>query len=168
MAISAAIIGTAFALDRSVKPGFPDRVPEVLIEEPGEAFGGATLLIGGTATLATYGAAFNRAGALQSAKRLGLAMGATTATVWAIKYATQRERPDGSDHFSFPSGHTAVAFAAASVLDRQYGRTVGWLAYGAAAMAGEARIADNHHYLSDVVAGAVLGRLIGRLVTLDR
>jgi hypothetical protein len=35
----------------------------------------------------------------------------TTALVQPIKYATHRERPDGSDFKSFPSGHAAVTFA---------------------------------------------------------
>jgi len=167
-AVSAALLGGAFALDHSVHPGFTDQGPGFLIEEPGEATGGATLLFGGTAALAAEGLAVHDHGSLESAKDLGLALAATSGVVTLLKLATHRERPDGSNRLSFPSGHTAVAFAAATVIDRRYGGVAGWLAYGAAAAAGEARLADDHHYLSDVVAGALIGHFIGRLVTKSR
>lgn len=167
-AVSAALLGGAFALDHAVHPGFPDEGPGFLVEEPGEATGGATLLFGGTAALAAEGLALHKHGSLETAKDLGLALAATSGFVTLLKLATHRERPDRSDDLSFPSGHTAVAFAAATVIDRRYGGVAGWLAYAAAAAAGEARLADDHHYLSDVVAGALIGRLIGRLVTKSR
>jgi len=96
---------------------------------------------------------------------LGIALTASSVAVTLVKLVTHRERPDGSNYMSFPSGHATVAFAAATVLQRRYGGIVGWISYGAAAAAGEARIADDHHYLSDVVAGALLGHFIGRWVT---
>jgi membrane-associated phospholipid phosphatase len=162
---SAFLLGTAFALDPSVRPGFPDTMPGVLAEEPGETTGDAYFLFGGTAALAAEGLLFHHPYSVETAKKLGIALTASSAAVTLLKLATHRERPDGSNAMSFPSGHTTVAFAAATVLQRQYGGIVGWLSYGAAAAAGEARIADNHHYLSDVVAGALLGHFIGRWVT---
>lgn len=167
--ISAGLIGAAFALDDVIPPGQPaedgDRPPGTYVEEPGEVFGAAPFLLGSTAALAVQGATFHQPRSLQTAKELTLAMAGTTAVCWAIKLATQRERPDGSNNYSFPSGHSAVVFSAATVLDRRYGGMVGWAAYGAAAFAAEARVADAHHYFSDVVAGAIIGRLIGRFVT---
>jgi membrane-associated phospholipid phosphatase len=66
---------------------------------------------------------------------------------------------------SFPSGHTAVAFAAATVVaDRLRGRWAGRLAYGAATMTAFARINNDKHWFSDVVFGALLGRFAGKLV----
>ena len=41
---------------------------------------------------------------------------------------------------------------------------VGATAYGVAALVGYARMAHDAHYLSDVVAGAVIGTTIGKLV----
>ncbi|MGH7681766.1 MAG: phosphatase PAP2 family protein, partial [Candidatus Eiseniibacteriota bacterium] len=114
---------------------------------------------------AIQGATFGNPKSLRTAKELGLAMAGSTAVGWSIKVVSQRERPDGSDNYSFPSGHSAVAFSAATVLDRRYGGMVGWAAYGAAALVAESRVADDHHYLSDVVTGAIIGRLIGRFVT---
>ena len=167
--ISAAIVGVGFALDSSVQGEFPDLAPDTtpaaMVEVPGEVFGAAPFLLGGTALLAADGVAFKHPKSLQTAKELGLAMGASTLVGWSIKLVTQRERPDGSNHYSFPSGHAAVTFAAATVIDRRYGGAAGWLAYGAATLASEARVADDHHYLSDVVAGAIIGRLIGRFIT---
>lgn len=163
-AIAVGLIGAAFALDGSVKRDGMDEGPGEVIEEPGEVAGAGQFVFGGTAVLGAIGLVTGNAEALHTAKDLAVALTATSAAVWALKYTTHRERPDGSNYYSFPSGHTAVAFAAASVIDKRYGGVAGWGAYTAAALAGEARIADNHHYLSDVVAGAVLGTVIGHLV----
>jgi membrane-associated phospholipid phosphatase len=79
-----------------------------------------------------------------------------------LKYATQRERPDGENRHSFPSSHTAAAFATASVLQDGYGWKIGAPAYALAAYVGAARVVHNKHYLSDVVFGATLGLAGGR------
>jgi membrane-associated phospholipid phosphatase len=162
---SAALIGGAFMLDHAVHPGFPDSGPSGAAEEPGEFTGSAPVVFGGTAALAVGGLAFHNPGTVRTARDLAAALALTSVGVWALKLTTHRERPDGSNAYSFPSGHSATAFAAATVLDRRYGGLVGWAAYGAAALAAEARVADSHHYLSDVVAGAILGHFIGRFVT---
>ena len=86
--------------------------------------------------------------------------------VQAIKFAAQRERPDQSDHLSFPSGHSASAFATAGVLQRHYGWKVGLPATVAAAYVATARVHDNRHYLSDVIFGAAMGLAAERTVTL--
>ncbi|HEX7078260.1 MAG TPA: phosphatase PAP2 family protein [Candidatus Eisenbacteria bacterium] len=164
-AVSAALLGGAFALDHTVRPGWSDQGGGRFVEEPGETFGGATLLVGVTLGLGAEGAAFHHPSAFRTAKELAWAGAGATIAVTALKEVTRRERPDGSDRLSFPSGHATAAFAAATVVARERGGAIGWLAYGAAATAGYARVADRHHYLSDVVAGAILGRLIGRLVT---
>ena len=89
----------------------------------------------------------------------------TTALVQPIKYATQRERPDGSDTLSFPSGHAAVTFAGATVLERHLGWRKAFLAYAAATYVAASRLHDNRHYLSDVAFGAAVGTIAGRTVT---
>ena len=67
---------------------------------------------------------------------------------------------------SFPSGHTTVVFAAATVFAKEYGNTtlVPILAYGAATLVGISRVVENAHWTTDVVAGAALGYLSGRLI----
>jgi membrane-associated phospholipid phosphatase len=114
--------------------------------------------------------------------------GAAIETV--IKYLTGRQRPSYYDpvtgqnshvfrgpftHFlkkdngsfeSFPSGHTTVAFAAATVFAMEYReyRLVPIIAYGAATAIGLSRIVQNQHWASDVLVGAALGFLTGRQV----
>jgi membrane-associated phospholipid phosphatase len=55
--------------------------------------------------------------------------------------------------------------AVATVLDREYDGVVPWVAYGATALVGAGRVVGNRHWFSDVMAGAVIGRFFGRLVT---
>lgn len=82
----------------------------------------------------------------------------------ALKHVTGRVRPDGSDNFSFPSGHTSNAVAWATVVEHHYGPRLGIPAYVAAGLIGASRLEKNAHHLSDVVAGASLGYVIGRTV----
>lgn len=82
----------------------------------------------------------------------------------AIKYASYRLRPDGSNHLSFPSGHTSNAFAWATVANHHYGPKLGVPAYLFAALIGVGRMEKNVHWLSDVVGGASMGYLVGRTV----
>jgi len=88
----------------------------------------------------------------------------TAAYTTAIKYPTQRERPDGSDRLSFPSGHTSNAFAWATVAAHHYGWKIGVPSYAFATLMGIARLEKNSHYLTDVVAAAGLGYVCGRTV----
>ena len=81
-----------------------------------------------------------------------------------LKVAVGRERPNGQDNKSFPSGHTSNSFALAAVAERHYGWKVGVPAYVLAAVVGASRIQQDKHYLSDVVAGATLGYIVGRTV----
>jgi hypothetical protein len=81
-----------------------------------------------------------------------------------IKFATQRERPDGSDHHSFPSGHASVTFATATVIERHLGWRKSIVGYAIASYVAMSRIHDNKHYLSDVVFGAAVGSIAGRTV----
>jgi membrane-associated phospholipid phosphatase len=81
-----------------------------------------------------------------------------------LKVAVGRPRPDGSDNQSFPSGHASNAFALATVANAHFGAKVGIPAYLAASAIGIARIEKNVHNLSDVLAGATLGYIVGRTV----
>lgn len=65
--------------------------------------------------------------------------------------------------YSFPSGHTATVFAAAVVL--VYGSPgIGLLALLAAVLVGFGRMATGVHYPTDVIAGALLGSIVGVVV----
>jgi membrane-associated phospholipid phosphatase len=85
--------------------------------------------------------------------------------VQPLKFATHRERPDGSNYQSFPSGHAAITFAAAAVIERHLGWKHSMWAYGIASYVAASRLHDNKHYLSDVVFGAAVGSIAGRTVT---
>ncbi|MDE6151354.1 MAG: phosphatase PAP2 family protein [Prevotella sp.] len=89
------------------------------------------------------------------------------ATVSMAKRAFHETRPDNSDRHSFPSGHAATAFAAATVLHKEYGLTRSpWFSVGGYAVAtgtSVLRVAHNRHWVSDVVAGAGIGILSAEL-----
>lgn len=93
---------------------------------------------------------------------LGTSVITTSLVTEAIKIVSHRERPNGANNKSFPSGHTSGSFALAAGLDEIYGRTIGIPAYLMAVFVASTRINDNKHYLSDVVAGAFIGTWIGR------
>jgi membrane-associated phospholipid phosphatase len=92
------------------------------------------------------------------------ALAVTEAYTGIFKYAVQRPRPDGSDNLSFPSGHTSAAFALATVSEHHFGWKLGVPAYLLAAGIGYSRMEYNKHNLSDVLAGATLGIIVGRTV----
>jgi membrane-associated phospholipid phosphatase len=86
--------------------------------------------------------------------------------VQALKYTVQRERPDGSDNKSFPSGHSASMFATATVLQKYYGWKVGVPAYAMGSYVALARMAWNRHHATDVVMGAGFGIASAHTVTM--
>lgn len=102
------------------------------------------------------------------------------ALTYILKEAVGRSRPSahlGVYHFkpfsggqSFPSGHATQAFAVASVVSARYGDKlwVDTLAYGTAMLVGTARVYHNAHFASDVLAGALIGHAIGRMVVHHR
>ena len=88
----------------------------------------------------------------------------TEILVEPLKFATQRERPDGSNHLSFPSGHSSITFATATVIERHLGWRKALLAYAIASYVAASRLHDDQHSLSDVVFGAAVGTIAGRTV----
>lgn len=76
-----------------------------------------------------------------------------------FKEAVNRQRPDGSDG-SFPSGHSARAFALATMLHKEYGWKNQWISFGgyaAATATALGRILNGRHWHSDIAAGAIIG-----------
>jgi PAP2 superfamily len=90
-----------------------------------------------------------------------------TAIVFPLKEFTNVQRPDSSNYHSFPSGHTAQAFVAATFLHKEYGHKSIWYSIGGYTMAsaiGILRVLNNRHWISDVLVGAGIGILSTELV----
>lgn len=82
---------------------------------------------------------------------------------YSIKLVANRKRPGESHSYqSFPSGHTSTTFASATILTYSYGWKAAVIAFPLAIYTGTSRVADDAHWLSDVVAGAYVGFLVAR------
>lgn len=94
------------------------------------------------------------------------AAGTMATFVNGMKYAIKERRPDETARNSFPSGHTATAFMAATLLHREYGHVSPWISIGAYTVAtatGVGRVVHNRHWASDVLCGAGIGVMTGEL-----
>ncbi|MGH9375580.1 MAG: phosphatase PAP2 family protein [Terriglobia bacterium] len=122
------------------------------------ALGAILLSVGGPGRFAAVAAA-------------ALAATASIILFRALKKASGRKRPCAlephrwariapPDQFSFPSGHTLTAFAVAIAVGMFYPDLMGLLLFFAASIA-MSRIALGMHFLSDVIAGSVLGISLG-------
>ena len=84
----------------------------------------------------------------------------------SLKYSCRVMRPDGSSRNSFPSGHTATAFMAATMLHKEYGHRSPWYSIGGytvATITGVTRQLNNRHWMSDIMVGAGIGILATEL-----
>jgi membrane-associated phospholipid phosphatase len=110
---------------------------------------------------------------------MGEAIILADASSFLIKEVAGRGRPNAtsakgdfkpfgfkSDFDSFPSMHTSSSFALASVMaTTSESIPMKTLYYSAATYVGFSRMYNNKHWASDIVLGAALGELCGRVVT---
>lgn len=82
-----------------------------------------------------------------------------------IKDHVHEMRPNQKGKDSFPSGHTANAFAQAAFIHRRYGIKQAILPYALAGFVGFSRVESRWHYTHDVLAGAAIGFLAGWFFT---
>jgi len=90
------------------------------------------------------------------------AFAANILSTYAIKSLSQRQRPDGSNNYSFPSGHTSNSFLAAELINQIEGMPSSIPFYLLSINTALSRINDKKHFLSDVVFGAAIGISIGK------
>lgn len=84
---------------------------------------------------------------------------AQAAIVYPVKYLVREPRPDASANNSFPSGHSAAAFAGAELIRLEYGDTWGTVFYAGALYVAAMRVAHNRHWWWDTLGGAAVGVL---------
>ncbi len=93
----------------------------------------------------------------EGVKELTYSLGTTLVAAETLNALIHEKRPDGSGNDSFPSGHTAIAFAAARFMDKRYAPEAYPFLYAAAGLTALARVKADKHFTKDVLAGAGLG-----------
>ncbi len=163
------LVGSATALAAHGEEN-PDRAEQALdhrlIDGPADIGNeyGSGVVLGGLSLLALGAGQLSGDANLRSTgSEMARSLAYTSVVVSALKRGVNRTRPDGA-RYSFPSGHTAVAFAMAPILARRYGRAAAIPAYALAVATGLGRMEERRHYLSDVLVGAAIGLSIGRAV----
>jgi hypothetical protein len=137
---------------------------------PGKYVGATEVQIGVSVTTYILGRARNQPRVQHLGMDLLEAQILTEGIVEAAKYAIRRQRPLNADGtrfagYSFPSGHSAVTFASATVLQQHLGWKWALPTFTLATYVATSRLHDNEHFASDVVFGAATGIVIGRSVT---
>ena len=175
----AATTGLALAADRSLRNRIADPHDRVgrTISDFGNGMGDGRIVYPGLLAFAIGGKVFHRPGMYGvSSRALKSTLLGGAATI-VLKTLVGRDRPNLSpdDPYSihpfrfkdnsFPSGHTAVAFALATSFARETKDQWTDVAFfTAAATTAYARMHDNKHWASDVVFGAGIGILAARFV----
>jgi hypothetical protein len=98
-----------------------------------------------------------------------LASGLTHLTKLAVGRNRPSEDPQGNSYNpfkefgqSFPSGHATQVFAFAAVFADQYPPPIQVVLYALATAVSAERIYRDHHFTSDVLAGAAIGYVVGK------
>ena len=141
-----------------------------LTDTPGDVtdvYGASSINIPVSMGLWTLGTVREREGLRDLGAGLTRTLTLTQIVVGPIKLAARRRRPDGSNRRSFPSGHTANAFAMARLVQREYGNRLALPLYAVGGLTAAGRVAGARHYVSDVVAGATVGLIVGSCASIS-
>ena len=128
--------------------------------------GDFTTVLGGTALLYGVGRMTKSDTATEMGANSFRALTHSFVLTQGLKLMTHRQRPDGSTHWSMPSGHAMTSFAIASAVTA-HPKSPLWLRIALPAAAGAisvARVGARKHYMSDVAIGGTLGWVLGRAV----
>jgi membrane-associated phospholipid phosphatase len=140
-------------------PNFRTRIDDILIFAPYMELGAVALA-----------GVESRNDRINTLLLIGKAEAIMLSSVFLTKRLTNVARPDDSDRLSFPSGHTAQAFLAASIVHAELRDKSQWYgvgAYGIATSVAALRMLNNKHWQSDVIAGAGFGILSAHLAYLS-
>jgi hypothetical protein len=165
-------VGVGGGLALAVHPA-DDEVNESLVNSefahdlfgPGRVLGSLPLLLGTATTTYIVGRVRDQPRVSHVGMDLVEALAISEMVTQTLKFATHRERPDGSNERSFPSGHAADTFAFATALERHLGWRGAVPAYALASYVAISRLPANRHWLSDAVFGSAIGIIAGRTVT---
>jgi membrane-associated phospholipid phosphatase len=117
-------------------------------------------ILAGELSLYYSGGSKGRQEAVNGAK----ALFATGVITEALKLTVHEKRIENDADDSFPSAHTAGAFAMATTL-ANYQPDIKWFAYGTAAAVGWSRVEERDHRWRDVIAGALIGHFAAQRFT---
>lgn len=163
LTIGATVAATGQMKDWDVTNGF-SASPMRGMFEAGETIGGARAQMAGALAAYAVGRATGHRRVASVGGELIRAQILAQAMTAGIKLSARRNRPDGGE-FSFPSGHTSVTFATATVIQRNFGWKAGIPAYAVASYVAASRVHVKRHFMSDVAFGAIIGVVAGRTVT---
>ncbi len=155
--LSMLLLGTSFMLDSSVK-NFVQKNRSESLDDLFSFFNqfGDKYIIAVPVTGYVVGHYYGNK-ELKESSLLGLTSSLLTVTViFSSKALISRKRPDYSDNDSFPSGHTGYSFSIFGSYSEYYNRYY-YIFYSIPIMVGLSRIYKNKHYLSDTVAGGIIG-----------
>jgi membrane-associated phospholipid phosphatase len=164
LAVGAAATALAKIPNTRVEGFFGDK-PKYLFHEPGDYMGSGWVSAPAIAGLLIVGQKSDDARFRSFTYSLAQGYVINQSMVVGLKMAVGSQRPNGQDSMSFPSGHTAGAFTWAATVSHYYGLKAGIPAYLAATYVGFSRLDDRAHRLTDVVAGAAIGYIVGKTVS---
>lgn len=178
---TAAAVGATYSIDNDIRSKIAEHKGDRLDKaaEAGSVIGDPFLHLGIAGAVYGGGIIAGSAKYKELGEMLGESVILADISTFFLKEAIGRERPfHGNDKGSFspfqfksdfdslPSMHTASSFAMASVLaatSEQFLVKLGY--YATAAFVGYSRLYQDKHWASDIVLGAAIGELSGRVVT---
>lgn len=175
--VTLAATGLAMAFDQPIRNRIHDPKDSFgrAVSDFGNAFGNTLYVYPGLLASSILGKAIGSRGLYGvSSRALKSTLLAGAGTV-ILKSLVGRERPAADNAYrfhpfrfkdnSFPSGHTAVAFALATSFAREIRGTWDDVAlYSLATLTAYSRMHDDRHWMSDVVFGAGVGILSTRFI----